>query len=137
MSFGGSKKKKTKSHEYWYELLSAEQVRTLVLAAKLPAAGSKKKQIERLMACESTETYGWDRPKSIACIVSYLKAKCKEANLRASGSKYELVLRLVEHHHQDDKDKNSPKNKRGASDDEKENADNSLPNKKAKLALAD
>lgn len=134
-SFGGSggkKKKPTKSYASWFERLPAEQVRALVVAAKLPVSGSKKKQIERLVLCPSTLKYGMEGSGSLS--VADLKQECRTAQIAVSGTKYSLVLRLLEHIHQG---KCSPTNKRAAScsENDKTEDDNGPLKKKAKVTL--
>jgi len=97
---GSKKKKKTKSYDSWFERHSSEQLKTLLKAASLPVSGTKSKQIERLLQCPLTNIYapeirGMNMDNNYITL-EQIKARCREAKLSPGGSKFDLVLRLIE-----------------------------------------
>lgn len=106
--YGSKKKKKPKSYDSWFERHSSEQLKTLLKAASLPVSGTKSKQIERLLQCPLTNIYAPEfRPLEKNYItLEQIKARCREAKLSPGGSKFDLVIRLIEN----DNDANSRSN---------------------------
>jgi hypothetical protein len=106
---GGSKKKKkaTKSYSHWFERLTTDQLKALLVAARLPVSGPKAKQMDRLLQCPSTSMFAaehehhWSSSHKFEyghhLSVEDLKDRCRSAKLSPGGAKYNLVLRLVEH----------------------------------------
>jgi hypothetical protein len=71
--------------------------------ARLPVSGNNSTRIDRLLACPQTSIYQYDPKKACnhfsgkALSISALQNKCREAKLTVSGTKYEVVLRLIQH----------------------------------------
>ncbi len=137
-SAGGSKKKKTKTFDNWYERLSSVQLRALLEAANLPVSGSKAKQIGRLLQSPLTKPYaaeanGAYMKRSSSLTVEQLKSQCRDQNLSPSGKKYDLVLRLLRGSNSDNNRKTSGKRSRST-----ESAEDPEPTttKKRKAATA-
>jgi len=94
-----SKKKKPKAKkDNWYERLTVDEIKQICRAAKLPVTGAKKVLIERLIENESTNDYAWEGPV-IGCNLAILKSRCQQRNLLLSGTKFSLVLKIVQHDH--------------------------------------
>jgi len=74
----------------WFDQLSAVQLKDLAKASKLPVSGSKEKLQERLKACDLTTQYG-----SSDVIVADIQTLCVKEGISTSGTRYELVLRLL------------------------------------------
>ena len=125
---GSKKKKKTKSYDSWFERHSSEQLKTLLKAASLPVSGTKSKQIERLLQCPLTNIYA---PEIRGMGHNYItleqiKARCREAKLSPGGSKFDLVLRLIENYNDANIRSNttpSKSNNKKRSTDSKDRAD--------------
>jgi len=86
------KKPKKKTYKNWFEKLTADQLKQLCRAAKLPVSGTKEQIVNRL--CEG-EFSGKYRPE-YRVRMEVLKAECREKGLQVSGKRFDLVLRLLQ-----------------------------------------
>ena len=112
-----TKKKKTKKYRKipkanWFERLTVEEIKQLCKAAKLPVSGSKGDIVSRLLDSESTSHFGSEsraggfsfttgtfRPGKDGVSVEDLKEEMRKRSLSVTGSKHQLVLRLLQHEH--------------------------------------
>jgi len=107
----GSKKKYRKiPKENWFARLSVDDSKKLCRAAKMPVSGAKKTLIGRLLDSDTTCRYGAEARAASFSYNSFsmgkdgvsvdgLKEELKKRGLVQSGSKFELVLRLLQHEH--------------------------------------
>lgn len=91
---GGGKKAKKQPKENWFQRLTVAQNKDLCKAAKLRHGGSKKELIDRLMEDPQTSKFGHEG-KYIGINVEMLKGMCRDRNLQVTGTKYDLVLRIL------------------------------------------
>jgi hypothetical protein len=88
-----NKKTAKKSHkkrlDNWFEGRTCQELKTLCKAVpQLPVSGTKPQLVKRLMETEFTANLEYKNLNS-------LKEKCRERLLQVSGSKYDLVLRIM------------------------------------------
>ena len=76
------------------ERLTVDQNKQLCKAAKLRHVGKKDELIERLCEDDQTSDYACE-VHHIGLNVEQLKARCRQRNLQVSGSKFDLVLRIL------------------------------------------
>ena len=98
---GGGRSKKSKKKqkkENWFEELNAGQCKELCKAVKVKCSGTKKDIIERLLDQEFLVQYAINF-KGYMIKIDALKDECRKRMLQVSGSKFDLVLRIVQHEH--------------------------------------
>ena len=96
--------------EHWFARLTVDELKKLCRAAKLAVSGAKGDLTSRLLECDATARYGAEaRAPSIShhsftfsagkqgVSVDGLKDELKNRALSGTGSKFELVLRLLHH----------------------------------------
>ena len=113
MRHGGiSKKPKKPKKENFYEKLTVDQLKEILRASQQPVSGTRSALLARLLADSRTSHYGQEARASVmyrtadfdvgftapkeGWSVESLKSACLSKGLVQSGSKYELVLRLLQ-----------------------------------------
>eukprot|EP00854_Cymbomonas_tetramitiformis_P014889 gene14889-17601_t len=108
----GSTKKRKPKKENWFERLTVDQMKDLLKASRQTVSGTKAELVARLMANENTSSYGAEaRAGTISRVtlewvghqegktLDDIKAECRNKGLQVSGTKYDLVLRLLQATH--------------------------------------
>jgi hypothetical protein len=81
-------KKTKKKLDNWFEGRTCQELKTLCKAAKLPVSGTKPQLGKHLMEHAFTAKLEY---QSLPC----LKETCRKRLLQVSGSKYDLILRIL------------------------------------------
>mmetsp|Transcript_20864 Transcript_20864/g.42697 ORF Transcript_20864/g.42697 Transcript_20864/m.42697 type:complete len:305 (+) Transcript_20864:37-951(+) len=109
---GISKKAKKAKKDNFFEKLTVQELKELLRASQQPVSGNHAALVERLLADARTSQYGAEARASVVYrtadfdigftaakegwSVQSLKSACLSKGLVQSGSKYELVLRLLQ-----------------------------------------
>jgi len=101
---GGSRKPKKQPKENWFEELNATQCKELAKASKLKLSGPKKDLVQRLADHDFVGRFGGNKKakrwmSGDMVTIDELKGECRKRLLQVTGTKYDLVLRIIQHEH--------------------------------------